>query len=153
MGSQTPQQWFYSQSGQKFGPIDAAGLKKLATSGHLQLTDLVWREGMTEWSAAANVKGLFPESVVATTPPPLPASTVASRVATTNLDERYNSLYCSKDERIIFGLCGGLAHKFNVPVAAVRFMVFLSMFFFVGFAYFIGLFLPKLPTKGIPRPS
>jgi phage shock protein PspC (stress-responsive transcriptional regulator) len=59
----------------------------------------------------------------------------------------YPSIYCSSDDRMILGLCGGLAHKFNVPVAAVRFMAFLSMFFFVGFAYLVGLFLPKLPTK------
>jgi phage shock protein PspC (stress-responsive transcriptional regulator) len=68
-------------------------------------------------------------------------------------DDRYNSLYCSSDERIILGLCGGLAHKFDVPVAAVRFAVFLSLFVVIGWLYFVGLFLPKLPTKDVPRPE
>ena len=152
MAATTSHQWFYAQNGQKFGPIDAAMLRQLAEKGQLQPTDLVWREGMAEWSPGSRIKGLFSESVAALTPPPLPAAGVAPLIASeTNLDERYNSIYCSKDERIIFGLCGGLAHKFNVPVAAVRFIVFLSLFFFIGFAYLAGLFLPKLPTKGVPR--
>lgn len=154
MPAQQTQQWFYANNGQKFGPVDAAMLLHLAEAGKLQPADMVWREGMPDWSPASRVKGLFPEGVAALTPPPLPTGpAVTIAVAKTNRDERYNSLYCSKDERIIFGLCGGLAHKFNVPVAAVRFVVFLSMFFFVGFAYLVGLFLPKLPTKYLPRPG
>jgi len=154
MAAPQSQQWFYANNGQKFGPVDAAMLRQLAETGKLQPTDLVWREGMAEWSPGSRVKGLFPESVAALTPPPLPVgNTVPLTASDTNLDERYNSLYCSKDERIIFGLCGGLAHKFGVPVAAMRFMVFLSLFVFIGWFYFVGLFLPKLPTKGVPRPS
>jgi phage shock protein PspC (stress-responsive transcriptional regulator) len=57
------------------------------------------------------------------------------------------AIYCSRDDRMILGLCGGLAHRFNVPVAAVRFLAVLSAFFFVGFAYFVGFFLPARPTK------
>ena len=67
------------------------------------------------------------------------------------LDERYTSLYCSSDEIVLFGLCGGLAHKFGLPAVAIRFAVFVLLFFFVGWLYFVGIFLPKLPTKGVPR--
>jgi phage shock protein PspC (stress-responsive transcriptional regulator) len=67
------------------------------------------------------------------------------------LDERYSSLYCSSDEKFLFGLCGGLAHKYGLPTAAMRLIVFLSLFFFVGWLYLVGIFLPKLPTKGVPR--
>jgi phage shock protein PspC (stress-responsive transcriptional regulator) len=154
MAAAASQQWFYSQNGQKFGPVDAAMLRQLAQTRRLQPADLVWREGMAEWSPGSRVKGLFPETVVAVTPPPLPASSAPPpAVSEANLDERYNSIYCSKDERIVFGLCGGLAHKFGAPVAAIRFMVFLSLFVFIGWFYFVGLFLPKLPTKGVLRPN
>lgn len=145
------EKWFYAQNGLKFGPVDAAMLRQMAGSGKLSPTDLVWREGMSGWAAGSRVKGLFPESVLAMSPPPLPTPPSTANPVIASLDERYGSIYCSSDEKIIFGLCGGLAHKFNVPVAAVRFVVFLSMFFFVGFAYLVGLFLPKLPTKGVPR--
>jgi phage shock protein PspC (stress-responsive transcriptional regulator) len=149
MPTQQSQQWFYAQNGQKFGPIDAAGIKQLAAAGQLQLTDLVWREGMAEWSAASRVKGLFPESVNTTTPPPLPTAAVSNAAAAgpeTNLDERYNSLYCSSDEKWIFGLCAGIAHKFKLPKAAVRFAALWGPILF----YFVALFLPKLPTKDVP---
>ena len=64
-------------------------------------------------------------------------------------DPRYSSLYCSQDDKVVLGLAGGLAHKFNVPSAAMRFILFLSMWFGVGFlVYLVGLFLPKLPTSG-----
>ena len=53
----------------------------------------------------------------------------------------------------MLGLAGGLAHKFGVPVGVVRVLVVISMFFAIGFAYLAGFFLPKLPTKGVPRPA
>jgi phage shock protein PspC (stress-responsive transcriptional regulator) len=64
-------------------------------------------------------------------------------------DERYRSFYCSSDEKILLGFCGGLAHKFNLPIVALRVIVFVT--FFVGLLYFVGIFLPKLPTKDVPR--
>jgi phage shock protein PspC (stress-responsive transcriptional regulator) len=67
------------------------------------------------------------------------------------IDSRYHSLYCSSDEKVILGLCGGIAHKTGMPIAAVRFIAFISLFVFVGWLYFVGLFLPKLPTKFISR--
>ena len=59
----------------------------------------------------------------------------------------YEGLYCSSDDKIVLGLCGGLAHKFNLQSSVVRFGVFLSLFFFIGWFYLVGLFLPKLATK------
>ena len=62
-------------------------------------------------------------------------------------DPRYSSLYCSEDDKMVLGLAGGLAHKFNIPSPAMRFVLFLSMWFGVGFlVYLVGLFLPALPT-------
>jgi len=152
--------WFYVQGGAQAGPVGTSALRNLASTGQLKATDLVWRSGMNDWALAARVKGLFPESVAALTPPPLPFQTNGRAVAKSssspagsNLDERYSSFYCSSDEKKFLGLCGGLAHKFGLPLGATRFAAFLSMFVFIGWFYFAGLFLPKLPTKGVPRPA
>jgi phage shock protein PspC (stress-responsive transcriptional regulator) len=145
-------QWFYSTNGQKNGPVTGAVLKQLARSGELSVGDLLWREGMAEWAPASKVKGLFPENVVAVTPPPLPASPLAVAVTpATNLDQRYSSIYCSSDQKILLGLGGGLAHKFGLPPAAMRVILFFVPFGIV--AYIAAFFLPKLPTKGVPRPA
>ena len=65
-------------------------------------------------------------------------------------DSRYRSLYCSSDDKVIFGLAGGLAHRMNLPASAMRFIFFLVAWSGLGFLfYFVGLFLPKLPTKNV----
>jgi hypothetical protein len=53
-------EWHYTLNGQPAAvPVTAAQLKQLAASGQLKPTDLVWQDGMLEWSPAASVKGLF----------------------------------------------------------------------------------------------
>ena len=54
------QQWYYTKDGLQQGPIGTAALKDVAASGQIQPTDLVWKEGMANWTAAGNLKGLFP---------------------------------------------------------------------------------------------
>jgi len=61
-------EWYYSSQGRKLGPISSATLKQLADTGQLALTDLVWRQGLTSWVPASQVKGLF------LSPPDLPIS-------------------------------------------------------------------------------
>jgi len=51
--------WYYTIDKQRHGPISAAQLGNLAAGGRLQPTDLVWKEGLTEWIPAARLKGLF----------------------------------------------------------------------------------------------
>jgi phage shock protein PspC (stress-responsive transcriptional regulator) len=68
------------------------------------------------------------------------------------LDARYRGLYCSTDDKVLIGLCGGLAHKFGLDVGYVRAGVFLVGFFVIWLPYLLGFFLPRLPTKGISRP-
>ena len=54
------QQWFYSKDGKgKVGPVSSAELQALAKSGQLLSTDMVWKEGMSQWVAASAIKGLF----------------------------------------------------------------------------------------------
>ena len=85
-----------------------------------------------------------PTKVIATAQAP-------NEIADDGMDERYKSIYCSSDDNYILGLCGGLAHKFGLPPAAMRVIVFISLFFAVGWIYFVGIFLPKLPTKNVQR--
>jgi len=69
------------------------------------------------------------------------------------LDDRYRGLDCSSDEKMVLGLCGGLAHKFGVQVSVVRVVVFFVMMFVLWIPYLVGIFLPKVPTRGVPRPA
>jgi uncharacterized RDD family membrane protein YckC len=62
-----PDQWFYAQSGQQKGPISIDALRQLIAAGSLRPTDLVWREGMANWTALQSVPELTP-------PPPAPAA-------------------------------------------------------------------------------
>ena len=62
-------QWFYGRDGGQQGPVSGEELRRLAQSGGLRPTDLVWREGMAQWTPAHQVPGLF---VGAAAPPPMP---------------------------------------------------------------------------------
>ena len=52
-------EWYYARENKQTGPVSSLELKRLAAAGELRPADLVWREGMTEWSLAGNVRGLF----------------------------------------------------------------------------------------------
>ncbi|HSI35451.1 MAG: DUF4339 domain-containing protein [Phycisphaerae bacterium] len=53
-------EWYYSQGGQQIGPVTSQQMKDLAAGGQLSPNDLVWKDGMPEWTSAARVRGLFP---------------------------------------------------------------------------------------------
>jgi hypothetical protein len=50
--------WFYTMGGQQQGPVPLDHLKHWLTSGQLQPTELVWRDGMPNWIAAQEVPEL-----------------------------------------------------------------------------------------------
>src|SRR2546423_8781814 len=52
-------EWYYSHDGARHGPISTDQLKDLAAAGRLRPNDLVWKEGMENWTPAAKVKGLL----------------------------------------------------------------------------------------------
>ena len=70
------QQWYWTQNGQRNGPVDTAELKELARSGRLRPTDMIWREGLPNWVSATQAKGLFQDQtsvaggIPASTPAP-----------------------------------------------------------------------------------
>lgn len=53
------EKWYYSRGDSTVGPVSAPELKRLASVGQLGPTDLVWKEGMRDWVAADQVKGLI----------------------------------------------------------------------------------------------
>src|SRR4051812_34375097 len=52
------QDWYLMVSGQQVGPVTGQQMRDMASSGQLQPTDTVWKEGMPNWVPASSVKGL-----------------------------------------------------------------------------------------------
>ncbi len=67
-------EWFYSDGLGKSGPVSSSQLQALATSGQLLPADMVWKEGMAQWTPASKIKGLFPSLASGSNPPPIPAA-------------------------------------------------------------------------------
>jgi hypothetical protein len=52
-------QWFCTHDGQRFGPFSDQQLQQLVATRRILPTDMLWKEGMTEWVPAYSVPGLF----------------------------------------------------------------------------------------------
>ncbi len=61
-------QWHYVRNGKSLGPVSTSELRQLVARGELGSDDLVWHDGMTEWSSV-DAMNLAPPAV---TPPPVP---------------------------------------------------------------------------------
>jgi hypothetical protein len=75
-------QWYYTQAGERKGPVDAATVQNLYQSGQLKAEDLVWEEGMADWVKAdtvltPNTQSSSQEAPFAASPVP-PASSIPS---------------------------------------------------------------------------
>lgn len=65
--------WYWAKGQQQNGPAALEKLKELAASGELRRSDLVWTEGMSQWTPAEQVPDLFPPRPAPapeTVPPP-----------------------------------------------------------------------------------
>src|SRR5262245_3867227 len=51
-------QWYLARNGQQYGPLSESELGRFVDLGHLQPTDLLWREGFPDWRPAMVV---FPQ--------------------------------------------------------------------------------------------
>lgn len=130
-----PEQWFYLRDGKRFGPTDFEGLQAMADALHLRRDCKVARMGSQDARLASDLPGLlFPAE-----PPPLP-------VAPPNAA----GIYRSADQRMLLGLCGGLAHRFGFPVILVR--TILVLLWPIGLAYPLCVFLEARPTRNNPQP-
>lgn len=87
-GSETDIQWFIARDGKQHGPVSDLELKKIVELTHLKPTDLVWRQGFTDWRAASSV---FPElagpEAPAATPAPAPSAASPSPAAASTSPE------------------------------------------------------------------
>lgn len=54
-------------NGQSTGPYNIATLSQMAQAGQINATTLVWKPGMTNWTAIADVQEL--NSVLSSVPP------------------------------------------------------------------------------------
>src|SRR5262249_6697617 len=64
-------QWYLARDGQQFGPLSEAELAKFIDLGHLQPTDLLWRDGFPDWRPAMVV---FPNRKASAPQRPAPGS-------------------------------------------------------------------------------
>lgn len=64
------EQWYVGQSGDRKGPFTSEDLRKMAESGELKPSDLIWKQGLEQWVPASSAKNLFPAQIG---PPPLPS--------------------------------------------------------------------------------
>ncbi len=63
------EEWYYAKQGKQLGPVSTDYLTQLASSGQLQPTDLIWKEGMASWAPARiAARHLFPEPAAAAVP-------------------------------------------------------------------------------------
>lgn len=76
------EEWYYTQDGQRQGPVPVDVLQQKAASGELSPSELVWSEGMADWVPAQEVRGLFDGGPVAVEArPPLPSDVQTKKLA------------------------------------------------------------------------
>jgi hypothetical protein len=79
-----PIEWYLARDGQQHGPVTDVELKKIIELGYLRPTDLVWRQGMSDWAVAEAVLDLRPAAPAPRPAPPDPSAAqggMASRQA------------------------------------------------------------------------
>lgn len=62
--------FYVVQNGEKSGPFEGDGLKRLAESGALTRDTLIWRAGLADWQKAGDVPEV--SAMLGSVPPPLP---------------------------------------------------------------------------------
>lgn len=64
-----------------------------------------------------------------------------------------DSLYRSSDDRVVAGVCGGIAHKFDLNATGLRWAVALVTLFLTGVPLIVYVIawaiLKERPTKGV----
>jgi hypothetical protein len=72
-------EWFYTEQGQRRGPVTWQQLQQLAAGGQLKPADLVWKNGMAQWSPASSQAGLFGGAPAPAPPPAAPPAPPAPK--------------------------------------------------------------------------
>jgi uncharacterized membrane protein YhaH (DUF805 family) len=82
--------WFYSQAGERIGPVSFVDLKIKATEGGLNpRLDMVWTHGMAEWKPAGEIEDLFERRAPAEMPEALSSPTDPYRPPETESPEEF----------------------------------------------------------------
>lgn len=68
--------WYYSKNGVQLGPIAEEELVAKSRSGEVSATDLIWKEGMTDWRPLGEVDVFMGVAGAAMVPPPSPVGSV-----------------------------------------------------------------------------
>ena len=64
--------WYLSRQGNRYGPYSWEQMGEFAAAGQVTPQDLVWSEGMSNWTKAADIEGLFASSPPPGSAPPPP---------------------------------------------------------------------------------
>jgi hypothetical protein len=75
-------QWFYCKETEQFGPVPDDTIQAMISSGELKPSNIVWREGMTDWQPIEDVSELsiyIPWSSQTSAAPPAPAGSGVRR--------------------------------------------------------------------------
>lgn len=84
--------WYYAKDNQQLGPVSAAELKRLSSSGELAESDLIWKEGWDDWRAAGTIKGLFDSArPIRPVPPLVPLSADVNQPSSANISATVKS--------------------------------------------------------------
>ncbi len=60
MNESAPDTWFYTQQGERVGPVSFSDLKGKASDGTINpRLDMAWSPGMSDWKHAGEIEGLF----------------------------------------------------------------------------------------------
>lgn len=61
-------QWYYAKDNEQLGPIDGDEFQRLIDTNQILATDLVWNTTLPDWTPAASIAGLFPNSAASLLP-------------------------------------------------------------------------------------
>ena len=61
--------WYFAVGDEERGPVTEAQIRTLIGTGNLTRDDLVWREGLSDWTPAGEVPGLFDKEPPGAAPP------------------------------------------------------------------------------------
>jgi phage shock protein PspC (stress-responsive transcriptional regulator) len=141
--SEAEKKYYYSDNGNTLGPFSITQILDKINGD-----TLVYRDGI-DWTAAKNLtefSKFFPKEKIVEK---VVVKEKIVEVGKSSSNEIKASLYRSNDSKILFGFCGGLAHKFSVNVVFIRVLLIFSFFMWIGWLYFFTFLLPAYNTKNL----
>jgi hypothetical protein len=79
------EEWYYADNGQQMGPVSTSELRALLAKGVVKSSDLVWRDGLSNWIPASQTRELC--AVAPAAPAPRPGGAAAPSPAKRRYDQ------------------------------------------------------------------